>query len=151
MYSILLTLAITWLLGLINIGSSVALNDILSMAVSGIYLSYLVVTSLLLYRRCKRDICRQSDSDGAINVPGARLVWGPFHVPGVWGALINTYAVIYIIVVVFFSFWPPHVSPTITTMNYSVVGTLGTVILAMIYYVVRARKVYTGPVLETIS
>ncbi|KAJ5482212.1 hypothetical protein N7475_001024 [Penicillium sp. IBT 31633x] len=150
-YSILLTLAITWLLGLINIGSSVALNDILSMAVSGIYLSYLVVTSLLLYRRCKRDICRQSDSDGAINVPGARLVWGPFHVPGVWGALINTYAVIYIIVVVFFSFWPPHVSPTITTMNYSVVGTLGTVILAMIYYVVRARKVYTGPVLETIS
>jgi hypothetical protein len=33
-------------------------------------------------------------------------------------------------------------------MNYSVVGTFGTVILAVIYYMLRARKVYTGPIVE---
>ncbi|KAJ5827392.1 hypothetical protein N7447_004155 [Penicillium robsamsonii] len=150
-YSILLTLTICWLLGLINIGSKVALDDILSMAVSGVYLSYLIVISLLLYRRCKGDIHRYNDSDGAINVPGAKLVWGPFHIPGIWGALINTYAVMYILIVVFFSFWPSHMSPTVTTMNWCVVGTIGTVILAVIYYVVRARRFYSGPVLETRS
>ncbi|KAJ5185657.1 hypothetical protein N7472_010497 [Penicillium cf. griseofulvum] len=147
-YSILLTVAICSLLGLINIGSRVALDHVLSMAVSGMYLSYLVVIALLLYRRCKGDIYRHNDSDGAINVPGAKLVWGPFHIPGVLGAVINTYAVIYIIIIIFFSFWPSHMSPTVTTMNWSVVGTFGTVILAVIYYMLRARKVYTGPVLE---
>lgn len=113
------------------------------------YLSYLIVSSLLLYRRCKGDIYGHNDTDGAINVPGARLVWGPFHLPGLLGAIVNAYAVVYIVIVVFFSFWPPHMMPTVTTMNYSVVGTFGTIILAAVYYLVRARKMYTGPVLET--
>jgi amino acid transporter len=143
-------MAVTWLLGLINLGSSIAFDNVLSMAVSGIYLSYLMVVTLLLYRRLKGDIYKHNDSDGAINFPGARLVWGPFHVPGMFGTLVNAYAVVYIVIVVFFSFWPPHVSPDFTTMNYSVVGTVGTIILAVAYYLVRARKFYTGPVLETV-
>lgn len=86
-YSILLATAIAWLLCLINIGSDVALQDILSMAVSGIYLSYLMVGSLLLYRRCKGDIFQYNDSEGAINVPGAKLVWGPLsRTRGHWHA-----------------------------------------------------------------
>lgn len=148
-YSILLPTLIAWLLCLINIGSEVALQDILSMAVSGIYSSYLLVGCLLLYRRCRGDIFQHNDSDGAINVPGAKLVWGPFHVPGVIGTIINAYAIVYMIIVVFFSFWPPHISPTVTKMNFSVVGTGGTIILAVIYYLVRAKNIYTGPVLET--
>lgn len=110
-----------------------------------------MVASLLLYRRCKGQIFSQNEGDGAINVPGARLVWGPFHVPGAIGTIINSYAVVYIIIVIFFSFWPPHISPTVTTMNFSVVGTFGTIILAIGYYLIRARHVYTGPVLETTS
>jgi amino acid transporter len=149
-YSILLTLAVTWLLGLINLGSSVALEDMLSMTVSGVYLSYLMVSLLLLYRRCKGDIYKHNDGEGPRNVPGARLVWGPFHVPGMFGTLVNAYAVVYTIIVVFFSFWSPHMSPTVTTMNYSVVGTVGTIILAVVYYLVRARHFYRGPVLETV-
>jgi hypothetical protein len=31
-------------------------------------------------------------SDGQNNVPGAKLVWGPFHCPGIIGTLINGYA-----------------------------------------------------------
>ncbi|KAL4880406.1 amino acid/polyamine transporter I [Aspergillus karnatakaensis] len=162
-YSILLTTSVTCALGLINIGSSVALNGIISMAVSGVYLSYLTVGVLLLWRRCTGAITltpplptftpEQPDPDPIVlvnvNVPGAKLVWGPFHVPGIWGIAINAYAVVFMIIVVFFSFWPSTYSGvTEKTMNFSVVGTVGTVILAVLYYVVRARRVYQGPVME---
>ncbi|KAJ5098931.1 amino acid/polyamine transporter I [Penicillium argentinense] len=149
MYSVLLTTTISWLLALINIGSSVALNDILSMAVSGLYSSYLIVTILLLVRRVKGDVARYNDDeDEIINLPGKKLVWGPFHVPGIWGIAVNSFAVIYIIIVIFFSFWPTAMNPSVTDMNYSVVGWGGVLFLATLYYVVRARHIYTGPVVE---
>ncbi|KAJ5137874.1 amino acid transporter [Penicillium atrosanguineum] len=149
-YSTLLTTTIATLLGLINIGSDVALNDILSMAVSGIYSSYLIAGGLLLYRRCKGDISQDNGSDETtVNVPGAKLVWGPFHVRGIWGILLNGYAVIYMIIVIFFSYWPSDMNPSVQDMNYSVVGTVGVVFLAIVYYFARARHIYQGPVLET--
>ncbi|KAE8148355.1 amino acid/polyamine transporter I [Aspergillus avenaceus] len=148
-YSILLTMTISCLLGLVNIGSSVALNGIISMAVSGIYLSYLIVGTLLFYRRLTGAISLYNDGDHSlVNVPGAKLMWGPFHLPGIWGILINGYAIIYMTIVVFFSFWPTQMDVDKTTMNFSVVGTGGTIILAIIYYVLRARHVYTGPIVE---
>ncbi|KAL4770181.1 amino acid/polyamine transporter I [Aspergillus nidulans var. acristatus] len=148
-YSILLTMSVTCLLGLINIGSSVALNAVVSMAVSGLYLSYLTVGSLLFWRRCTGAISHfQNGEDGVVNVPGAKLVWGPFHIPGIWGTIVNGYAVIFMVIVVFFSFWPSQMEVDKTTMNFSVVGTVGTIILAMAYYVLRARRVYQGPVME---
>ncbi|KAL4786037.1 amino acid/polyamine transporter I [Aspergillus varians] len=150
-YSILLTMTICCLLGLINIGSSVALNAVVSMAVSGLYLSYVTVASLLLYRRCTGAISKyEQGEDSVVNVPGAKLVWGPFHVPGVWGTAINAYAVIFMIIVVFFSFWPSQMDVDKTTMNFSVVGTVGTILLALVYYVLRARKFYDGPVMEVL-
>jgi len=149
MYSVLLTTSISWLLALINIGSSVALNDVLSMAVSGLYSSYLIVSSLLLIRRIRGDISLYNDNDDEIvNLPGKKLVWGPFHVPGIWGILVNAFAVIYIVIVIFWSFWPTEMNPSVTDMNYSVVGWGGVLLLATLYYLVRARRIYTGPVVE---
>ena len=76
-------MTISTLLGLINLGSTTAMYDVVSLAVSGIYLSYLVVTILLLIRRVQGYIYQSSDSeDELVNVPGAKLVWGPFHCPG---------------------------------------------------------------------
>ncbi|PWY83381.1 amino acid permease [Aspergillus heteromorphus CBS 117.55] len=148
-YSIYLTMTICCLLGLINIGSALALNDIVSMAVSGLYTSYLIVAVLLFWRRATGAIAPYSDSeDMVVNVPGAKLMWGPFRIPGIWGILINGYAIIYILIVIFFSYWPTALPVTVSGMNYSVVGTMGTVILAVVYYVVRARHVYTGPIVE---
>ncbi|PTU23253.1 hypothetical protein P175DRAFT_0433350 [Aspergillus ochraceoroseus IBT 24754] len=147
--SIYLTMAICCLLGLINIGSSVALNDVVSMTVSGLYTSYLIVVALLFYRRTTGQISRIPQGDSMVaNVPGAELVWGPFHVPGIWGAMVNACALIYILIIIFFSFWPTQLPVTAENMNYSVVGTWGTIFLAVLYYAVRARKVYTGPVRE---
>ncbi|EAW13292.1 putative GABA permease [Aspergillus clavatus NRRL 1] len=148
-FAILLTMTVCCLLGLINIGSSVVLNGVTSMAVSGMYLSYLMVGSLLLWRRCTGAISPHDHSeDGIVNVPGAKLAWGPFRVPGTVGTAINAYAIIYMIIVIFFSFWPTQMEVDRTTMNFSVVGTIGTIILALIYYLLRARKVYQGPIIE---
>ncbi|KAE8138541.1 putative amino acid permease [Aspergillus pseudotamarii] len=148
-YSVCFTMTVSCLLGLINIGSDVALKDILSMAVSGLYLSYLAVATLLLYRRVCGHIRASSEcEDMIVNVPDAPLVWGPFQVPGILGTVNNGFAVCYMIIVIFFSFWPTTVVVDYTSMNYSVVGTVGTVLIAIMYYVVRAKYVYHGPVVE---
>lgn len=137
------------LLALINIGSEVAFNDLVAMSISGLYLSYMMVAGLLLYRRCTGGISNARSSETAvINTVGGKLVWGPFHLPGIFGIAVNTFALIYMTIAVFFSFWPPSWEVTVTTMNFSVVGTFGTVILSLVYYVLRARNVYDGPVVE---
>jgi amino acid transporter len=147
--AILLSVTISTLLGLINLGSTLAMYDVVSLAVSGIYLSYLVVAILLLIRRVQGYIYQSSDSeDELVNVPGAKLVWGPFHCPGVLGIVVNALAVAYITIVVFFSFWPSLMNPTAEEMNWAILGVGATMFLTMIYFVFRARHVYTGPVVE---
>lgn len=83
-----------------------------------------------------------------VNTAGAKLVWGPFHIAGVWGVLVNTFALIYMSIAIFFSFWPPSWMVTVDSMNFSVVGTVGVVLLSLIYYVARARHIYDGPRVE---
>ncbi|KAJ5726780.1 hypothetical protein N7493_005807 [Penicillium malachiteum] len=119
------------------------------MAVSGLYLSYLIVLSLLLYRRVQGQICRSSDSsDEIVNVPGAKLVWGPFHCPGIWGTLVNALAVCYCLIVVFFSFWPRQMHPGVTEMNWSALSIGCSILLTIKYYFARARRIYQGPIQE---
>lgn len=83
-----------------------------------------------------------------INTAGAKLVWGPFHLRGISGIVINVIAIVYMLIAVFFSFWPPTAQVTAATMNYSAVATAGVMILTVIYYFMRARKVYEGPIIE---
>lgn len=119
------------------------------MSITGLYLSYTLVAVLLLWRRLSGAISSQAAPDEVVNTIGARLVWGPFHVPGIWGVLTNSFAIIYALIASFFSMWPTATPVKVETMNFSVVGTFGTIILAVVYYVVRARKIYQGPVIET--
>jgi amino acid transporter len=151
-YSVLLTTCVVCLLALINIGSSVAFNDLVAMSISGLYLSYMVVAALLLYRRCTGGISNaRSSGHGLVNVPGSVCAWGPFHLPGIAGIAgiaVNSFALIYMTIAVFFSFWPPSWAVTVQTMNFSVVGTFGVIILSLVYYAARARHVYDGPVVE---
>jgi len=108
-WAIATTTIIACLLALVNIGSSVAFNDIISLSVSCLYLSYLICCVLFLYRRIRGAILLPSEASGAtiINTAGAQLVWGPFRVPGLLGISVNVLTVAYLILVIFFSFWPP--------------------------------------------
>lgn len=64
---------------------------------------------LLLYRRCTDGINNaQSSESQVVNTVGAKLVLGPFDVLGIWGIMINTFAMMYMTIAVVFSFWPPR-------------------------------------------
>lgn len=146
--SIVVTTIISCLISLINIGSSTAFNAVISLTIAGLYGSYLVCCSLLLWRRCT----------GAISLPGegspihhGTLTWGPWRLRGWFGIAVNAFACVYMVIIIFFSFWPPMIRPNKETMNYSVVVIGGVSIFSVIYYLIRARKVYTGPVVEVIT
>ncbi|QGI83562.1 hypothetical protein CEK25_010291 [Fusarium fujikuroi] len=149
-YSVLCTAVISILLSLINIGSPVAFQNVTSLSISCLYSSYLIAAGLLLYRRLTKGFTLPGSSDlpALANTTGAELVWGPFHLKGAFGIANNIFAMCYLIVVGFFSFWPPMVEPTVDMMNYSVVVTGGLVIFSVIYYFAWARKEYNGPIVE---
>lgn len=148
-WSVVLTTVVSFLLALIPIGSEVAFNDLCAMSISGLYVSYILVAALLLWRRLNKTIYLSADSNEPVNTIGAKLVWGPFHVPGIWGVLVNIFAIVYALIVVFFSFWPSETPVVLETMNFSVVGTVSVILLSIVYYYARARHVYTGPIIET--
>lgn len=150
-YAVIMTTIVSMALALIVIGSPVAFNDLVSMSISGLYFSYMVVASLLLWRRCTGRISNNRSSDsGIVNTVGGKLVWGPFHIPGILGILINAFALIYMAIAVFFSFWPPTWAVTVQTANYSALGTMSVIALSVIYYFVSARHVYEGPIIEVV-
>lgn len=118
---------------------------------SSLFTSYLLSASLLLWRRTTggiRPLSSVAPTDTIFNVPGAQLVWGPFHIPGIWGIPVNIAGIIYLAIGVFFSVWPSSKEVTASTMNYSVVGRGGVAILSVLYYMLHAEGKYQGPVME---
>jgi choline transport protein len=93
-----------------------------------------------------QDIDSDDEITGVIN---ARLMWGPFHLPRILGIVNNAYACCYMVFVIFWSVWPPSTPVTASTMNYSVVVTGGVMILSGIWYYVRAKDVYKGPLIDS--
>lgn len=147
LFAVLLTTTVACLLALINIGSSVAFNDVISLTINGLYSSYLICCVLLLYRRCKGHILLvPEDTASPIGLTTAKaLSWGPFRIPGFLGIAVNTGAVVYLIIAIFFSFWPPATPTTPSTMNFSVLMMGAVIIFSVLYYIAFARKVYSGP------
>ena len=146
--AIMTTTIIAYLLALIILASSTAFNDIVSLAVVGLFGSYFIVAVLLFWRRVRGDI-KPYETDSVLkNVPGAQLMWGPWRVPGVLGTLTNGIAIVYLMVIFFFCLWPPSNHPTAATMNYSSLMLGATMIFSVIYYFTWARNVYSGPVIE---
>ena len=147
-FAITVTAITACLLALIMLGSSVAFNDIVSLAVVGLFGSYFIVAVLLFWRRVRGDIRPYTTDSMLTNVPGAQLMWGPWRVPGVLGTITNGVAIIYLIIIFFFCLWPPSNHPTAATMNYSSLMLGATMIFSVVYYFTWARKVYSGPVIQ---
>ncbi|KAH6886871.1 amino acid/polyamine transporter I [Thelonectria olida] len=149
-WAVAVTTVISVLLSLINIGSPVAFQNVTSLSISCLYGSYLIAAILLLYRRTTKGFTMPGTSDlpALANTTGAELVWGPFHLPGAFGVANNIFAICYLIVIGFFSFWPPVLNPSPALMNYSVLVTGFVAIFSVVYYFVWAKKDYNGPVVE---
>lgn len=175
MIAIAVVTVIPCLLALIYIGSSTVYEDVVSLSVSGLYASYLIPCSLLLWRRTTGRIRTRSEeddinfsdtsyidsSDGAHgtvepghdldptkNVANPPLVWGPWRIPGVLGIVNNAFACLFIVFVLFWSFWPPKTPATPENMNYSVLMTSVVMIFSVSYYYFRGKRQYFGPLID---
>ena len=145
-YAVIIASITACLIGLINIGSSAAFNDVISLSVTSLYASYIITETFLLYRRCTGGIRSRNHVDDTTE-PGT-LIWGPFHLPGIFGTAVNLYAVCFGMIIFIFSFFPVATPVTPKSMNYSVLMTASVVLFAVLYYVLWAKKEFTGPVVE---
>ena len=127
--AVLITFVITCLLSLINIGSSVAFNAIGSLAVSALLGTYIISFSCLILKRVRGDV-----------LPMRRWSLGRA------GIVVNIGALVYLLVVWLFIFFPSSTPVTLSTMNWNAVMFGGTMIFAVLYYLAFGRRTYTAPV-----
>ncbi|OQO05365.1 hypothetical protein B0A48_09133 [Cryoendolithus antarcticus] len=174
--AVLAVTACAALLTLIYIGSYTAFNDVISLTITGFYGSYFLPAALLLYHRIKGNVLPRGSAVRSASLPNEKttadaeifashydqptlnplqasvistpLIWGPWHIPGIFGIINNAYACTYMVFVIFWSVWPPETPVDASTMNYSVVVTGGVMILSAIWYFVRAKKIYRGPLID---
>ncbi|KAI0393304.1 putative GABA permease [Xylariaceae sp. FL0594] len=151
-YAVLVTSVVAVLLSLVNIGSATAFNGVISISIAGLFSSYLIPSVLLLHRRLTGGILDkvESEDDGVVlNTIDAPLTWGPWRLPGAFGVANNVFTCIYLIYIFFFSFWPSFREVNAANFNYAVVVFSAVVAFFTFCYLVWARKLYTGPVIET--
>ena len=151
-----ITVIVTCLLSLINIGSVTAFNAMISLVVAGYLASYILPLTLMIWRR----------------LTDPTLELGPWNM-GKTGNWVNMFAVVWAIIAFFFSFWPPLMNPDLATMKYVLFSVIYsamswcalslltpvyswsillygfTVIFSIVFYLFYGRKTYKGLVIET--
>lgn len=129
---------IQMLLGFLYLGSSTAFNAVLSMAILGMYASYILpIIYMTLYGR-KLESHRP----------------GPFTLGKIGGMVANVIAIAWLAFAMVFSVFPNSQTVTSVDMNYCVVVMGGWLFLGGLYYFWSGRKQYNGPaivVLEKVS
>ena len=125
--SIIVVWACVILLNLVTLGSVVAFEAIVSLQILALMSTYLVSMSCIIWRRLFGE-----------PLPSSPWSLGRLALP------INIVGFCYCVFLIIFLPWPSSPNPTAAYMNWSCVMFGGIMILALIYYVVWARKVYKG-------
>jgi hypothetical protein len=107
-----------------------------SLVIASFYSSFLLAAGVMLHRRLTAG-------------PG-ELIWGPFKL-GSAGTPITILSMIYSVIGIFFSFFPPTAEVTPESMNWSVVVFFGVMIFSLGFWAIHGRKVYEGPIREVLS
>ena len=115
------------LLNLITLGSVVAFEAIVSLQILALMSTYLVSMSCIIWRR----------------LFGEPLPWSPWSL-GKLALPINIVGFCYCVFLIIFLPWPSIPDPSAAYMNWSCVMFGGIMIIALIYYIAYARKVYKG-------
>ncbi|PSN73212.1 amino acid transporter [Corynespora cassiicola Philippines] len=119
------------LLGFIYLGNSTAFNAILSMAILGLYASYLIpIVYFMVFGRPRL----------------ASHEWGPFRMPKTLGLAMNTLSCVWLILAMIFSTFPTVMPVTPQNMNYSSVVMVGWVVIGAIYYFIWGSAKFEVPV-----
>lgn len=127
--AVLATLAISTLLSLIIIGSSIAFNVIVSIGQVGTVASYIVPIACMLRKRLVSEPLLPSRFD-----------------LGRGGIYVNTVALCFLVIAFVFPFFPMMNHPNAAGMNWNILVTGFTMAVALVYYAFRAKDTYKGPV-----
>ncbi|KAK3312091.1 putative GABA permease [Apodospora peruviana] len=117
------------LLSLINIGSLVAFNIVTSLGIGALISSYTLSIGCMTVKRLR----------------GQTLLPSNFKL-GKAGLAINIFSVLFLFFTFIMIFFPPVPQPDLETMNWSVLVYGGVVVFSLVYYVIRGRHTYLGPV-----
>lgn len=127
----MVSVTISVLLSLINIGSTVAFNSLVSLGSGTLMVSYIVCIGSFMSRRFAKE-----------PMPLSKFSLGSMGLP------VNILAMCYLVIVFIIAFFPAVPLPQLTleSMNWSSVMFTGGCIWSMVYYFVWSRHVYEGPV-----
>lgn len=131
--SVVATSTVLVILGFVNIGSTTAFNAIISLAILGLHVSYLVPVALMLWHR--------------LSSRRTSLIYGPWQL-GRLGVPINIVSVVYLSYTTIFMVFPPYKPVTAENMNYSSLILGAVLIFSAVYWVWKGRREYTGPNIE---
>ncbi|KAK6376338.1 hypothetical protein LTS17_006933 [Exophiala oligosperma] len=129
--AVTVTLLVSALISLINIGSTVALNAITSLGAIATLISYFLTIACVLYRR----------------ITGPELPPRRWSL-GRWGLIINVAALLFLIPLIFFLSWPLTTPVKAINMNWSSTMLGGSLIIATIYFLIWGRTSYVPPVVH---
>src|SRR5271155_1072525 len=128
--SVYLTSVGTAVLCLINLGSTLAFNIIVSLSLLGLLSTYMISIGCVLLKRIKGE-----------PLPPARWSLGRF------GLAINGFAFFYSAFVIVFSCFPVALPVTTSTANWAPLVWVAVIILAVVAYQFHGKKHYTAPVI----
>ncbi|KAK1452876.1 amino acid permease [Colletotrichum cuscutae] len=134
-HSVVLITVLQMLLGFIYLGNTTAFNAILSMAIIGMYLSYIIPIVYMLVHGRKN--LNRSD-------------FGPFKLGPVLGPILNVISFIWMTVVIIFSTFPSAMPVTPQNMNYSIVVMAGWLAFGVVYYISFGRKKFEVPAVDDV-
>jgi len=120
----------TIVLSLINIGSDVAFNAIISLNLVALMLSYMISIGCVLWRRIKHPE----------SLPKARWSLGKA------GVFINAGGFLYSVFAFFWCFWPESREVTLEGFNWAVLMFIALALGSTVDYWLRAKKSFKGPV-----
>ncbi|RMD41004.1 hypothetical protein DV735_g4103, partial [Chaetothyriales sp. CBS 134920] len=113
----------------INIGSAVAFNIIMSIGTVALLTSYMVSIGSVTWRR----------------ITNQPLLPSKFKL-GKLGLPINIAALLFCVVIYVFAFFPPIPNPAPGSMNWAIAVYGGVLLFSLLYFILRARFHYVGPV-----
>ncbi|PYH93788.1 amino acid transporter [Aspergillus ellipticus CBS 707.79] len=127
--AVIVSLVLTILLSLINIGSAVALDALITLTVGALLNSYIITVSCVAWKRIRGE-----------PLPPHRWSLGR------WGLWINLGALAFLIPEFVFVMFPLYSIVDPTTMNWSSLMYGAMLIFSIIYYVLYGHKTYVPPV-----
>lgn len=126
-------IAFSWtlnvLLSLINIGSTIAFNVIVSLAVSAMVATYMISIGCMTVKRLRREPLLPS-----------------YFSLGRFGLLVNAFSVLGMTLIFVMTFFPQAPDPTLASMNWNPLVFGVVVIFSVVYFIVKGRFEYDGPV-----